>query len=268
MRRVDCPVRAASSLTSPATTEKPRPCSPALAASMVAFSARSRVWLETAWISSRIEPIPWAWVASSAMVREAFSTSSRADLDNATSRRQAAAIPRRSRLMPSAWEESRPTAPETSWRAPETEARSLLEVRTTEWALSEDSPSSSQAIASDWDASCSAPLERAMGSMQSRTGANRARRRRSGSTDSVPCPELRDGSFGEARSRNEAAAQVAAIARRSPIAQSHHPPEATEGARTQETSTAATDHPDPVPRRRRSLIRAFIRRRIGWGAGS
>ena len=50
----------ASSLTSLATTAKPRPASPARAASMVALSASSEVWPAIDWISFRITSICWA----------------------------------------------------------------------------------------------------------------------------------------------------------------------------------------------------------------
>ncbi|MNT53770.1 hypothetical protein D3C72_1908740 [compost metagenome] len=47
----------ASVLTSPATTANPRPCSPALAASTAAFSARILVWKAIPSITAIISPI-------------------------------------------------------------------------------------------------------------------------------------------------------------------------------------------------------------------
>ena len=82
---VDWAVWWASSLTSPATTAKPFPASPALAASMVAFSARrlvcSAIWLMTfmmspifsdAWLSFAMTSLApcafsWAWVVTDAV---------------------------------------------------------------------------------------------------------------------------------------------------------------------------------------------------------
>ena len=53
----------ASAFTSLATTAKPRPCSPARAASMVAFSASRLVWLAMFWISVTTSPIFWVPLA-------------------------------------------------------------------------------------------------------------------------------------------------------------------------------------------------------------
>lgn len=72
---VDAELRSASWLTAWATTAKPRPCSPARAASMEAFRARRFVWSAMSEITdtmppifselSAIRPIPWAtsWTA-------------------------------------------------------------------------------------------------------------------------------------------------------------------------------------------------------------
>ena len=54
---VDSWVRLARVLTSSATTAKPRPCSPARAASIAAFKASKLVWSATPRITSRIPPI-------------------------------------------------------------------------------------------------------------------------------------------------------------------------------------------------------------------
>ncbi|MNN63618.1 hypothetical protein D3C81_1790070 [compost metagenome] len=54
---IDWLVCSASFLTSPATTAKPRPCSPARAASMEAFSDRSAVWFEISEMTFTISPI-------------------------------------------------------------------------------------------------------------------------------------------------------------------------------------------------------------------
>ncbi len=49
----------ASFRTSVATTAKPRPCSPARAASMAAFRARRLVWLAIWVMASTMRPIAW-----------------------------------------------------------------------------------------------------------------------------------------------------------------------------------------------------------------
>ncbi len=67
----------ASSFTSAATTAKPRPASPARAASIVAFSARRLVWLamdETRPTTSPIRAAARASASIVASVREAAST--------------------------------------------------------------------------------------------------------------------------------------------------------------------------------------------------
>jgi hypothetical protein len=50
-------VSSARPFTSPATTAKPRPASPALAASIVALSASRLVWAATLWMNATTEPI-------------------------------------------------------------------------------------------------------------------------------------------------------------------------------------------------------------------
>ena len=50
-------VLSANFLTSSATTAKPLPCSPALAASMAAFKARRFVWSAMSFITPMISPI-------------------------------------------------------------------------------------------------------------------------------------------------------------------------------------------------------------------
>ena len=61
-------VCAASDFTSEATTAKPRPASPARAASMVALSASRLVWPAIAWISPTTSPMRLAALPSSDMV--------------------------------------------------------------------------------------------------------------------------------------------------------------------------------------------------------
>ena len=65
MSRVASAVWFASVFTSAATTEKPRPASPARAASIVAFSARRFVWLATPAIVVTTLPIEEAARSSS-----------------------------------------------------------------------------------------------------------------------------------------------------------------------------------------------------------
>ena len=84
MRLPICPVERAVSVasvfTSEATTAKPLPASPALAASMVALSASRLVWLAMASMTPTISPMSSAAVASALMMsRElaARSTASR-----------------------------------------------------------------------------------------------------------------------------------------------------------------------------------------------
>ena len=60
-------VFSASFLTSSATTAKPLPASPALAASMAALSASRLVWSAISLIVPIMSPIPWAWVSISFM---------------------------------------------------------------------------------------------------------------------------------------------------------------------------------------------------------
>ena len=67
----------ASALTSEATTAKPRPDSPARAASMVAFSASKLVWAAIEWISLTTSPIfsaPVDRAPTVALVRSASAT--------------------------------------------------------------------------------------------------------------------------------------------------------------------------------------------------
>ena len=56
---VDCWVRLANARTSSATTAKPRPCSPARAASIAAFKANKLVCSATLWITLKTVPIFW-----------------------------------------------------------------------------------------------------------------------------------------------------------------------------------------------------------------
>jgi hypothetical protein len=51
------PISAASDLTSEASTAKPRPASPARAASIVALSARRLVWPAIAWMRPITSPM-------------------------------------------------------------------------------------------------------------------------------------------------------------------------------------------------------------------
>ena len=65
--------RSASFLTSSATTAKPRPASPARAASMAAFKARRFVWSAISSITSRILPISCERLPRPLMTRAVFS---------------------------------------------------------------------------------------------------------------------------------------------------------------------------------------------------
>jgi hypothetical protein len=70
MRCAASELPSASLRTSEATTAKPRPCSPARAASMAAFSARRLVCPATARIVSEIDPISWPRSRSAVTSRE------------------------------------------------------------------------------------------------------------------------------------------------------------------------------------------------------
>ncbi len=80
MSRALCPTRVANPLTSSATTAKPRPCSPACAASIAALSARSVVWSLICRMTSTMFPMrfplsPSSWIraaASSTVARMSF----------------------------------------------------------------------------------------------------------------------------------------------------------------------------------------------------
>ncbi|MNH11546.1 hypothetical protein D3C79_710620 [compost metagenome] len=60
-------VRRDNTRTSSATTAKPRPCSPARAASMAAFSASRLVCSAMPWMVERMPEMAWAWRLSSPM---------------------------------------------------------------------------------------------------------------------------------------------------------------------------------------------------------
>ncbi|MNC14037.1 hypothetical protein D3C75_618030 [compost metagenome] len=69
-----CALRCARLRTSPATTAKPRPCSPARAASTAAFSARILVWKAMPSITLVMSAIFFELPAMSFMVRTTLST--------------------------------------------------------------------------------------------------------------------------------------------------------------------------------------------------
>ena len=71
MSSVDCAVCAARLLTSPATTAKPRPASPARAASIVALSASRFVRAAMSAMARAIWPISLAWRESVSMLASA-----------------------------------------------------------------------------------------------------------------------------------------------------------------------------------------------------
>jgi hypothetical protein len=78
--------------TSSATTAKPRPCSPARAASIAAFSASRFVWPAMPVIVSTMPPICFDFAASCVIVSETASAESRTERI-ALSARSAASTP-------------------------------------------------------------------------------------------------------------------------------------------------------------------------------
>ncbi|MCY1377293.1 hypothetical protein D9M69_648580 [compost metagenome] len=69
-------LRPASRRTSPATTAKPRPCSPARAASTAAFSARMLVWKAMPSITEMMSEIFWLEVWMAFMLSTTWPTTS------------------------------------------------------------------------------------------------------------------------------------------------------------------------------------------------